>query len=77
MTTAEPRYTIFLDEKDMAEIASIRQTVERELIANCNLSGARVEIEAGDATYVEGGDELVGASLLCAVHNALQPSEEE
>ncbi len=58
---------ITLDDRDAKHIDAVRSFAEREILTNPNLNGARIVVEAGEHTCVDGCDEIVGASLLAGV----------
>jgi len=68
--------TIHLSPTDHRFAATVRKFCASEMQRNPNLNGARITIEPGDHTYVDGADELVGASLLAGVCGAVQDARE-
>ena len=59
--------TITLSESDAKHFENVRLLAEGAVLTDPNLNGAKIVVEVGDNTCVDGADELVGAALLARV----------
>ena len=69
-------YTVYISSNDATDdiLRRVRAALDKELLYNCNLSGATIDIDVDDYAHIESsdtGDDITAVQLLYLVENVV------